>query len=167
MTGPDRLAQLEDRLRRLEDRAAVYDVIAAYGPLVDAGNASATAALWTEDGSYDVDTGRYDGHDGIAAMVGSRGHQGLLARGCAHLTGLPRITVDGDTAVAVAHSQLVLRRADGRGYDVLRATAHRWELVRTSGGWRVSRRTSRLLDGSPEARELLRLPVEPPEGSFP
>lgn len=152
----DRDAQLEERLRVLEDRLEIYDLIASYGPLVDAGDAEATAALWTEDGSYDVDTGQYEGQDGIAAMVASDGHQRLIGSGCAHLTGLPRISLDADSATAVSHSQLVVRRADGRGFEVLRATAHRWELVRTPDGWRIARRTARLLDGAEDARLLLR-----------
>lgn len=156
MTAEERIARLEARMKHLEDRLEIYDLVASYGPAVDAGSASTTAALWVEDGVYDVDTGSYEGRDGIAAMVDSRLHQALLARGCAHVTSPPRIELDGDAAVAVSHSQLVLRREDGSGFDVLRATAHRWELVRTSDGWRVHRRTSRLLDGSETARALLR-----------
>ena len=156
MTDEDRLERLEARVRQLEDRSAIGDLIASYGPLVDAGDAAGAAALWTADGVYDVDTGRYEGPDGIAAMVQSPGHQRLIGRGCAHLSGPPRIDVDGDLAVAVCHSQLVLRREDGNGFDVLRATAHRWELVRTELGWRVHRRTARLLDGDEAARALLR-----------
>lgn len=155
MTGDDRLAQLEARLQLLEDRLEIYDLVASYGPAVDAGDAAATAALWTDAGTYDVDTGVYEGREGIAAMVESRPHQGLLARGCAHLTSPPQVELDGDAAVAVCHSQLVLRRQDGSGFDVLRATAHRFELMRTADGWRVHRRTSRLLDGGAAARALL------------
>lgn len=152
----ERLAQLEERLRRAEDRLEILDLVAAYGPLVDSGDAAGAAALWTEDGVYDVDTGTYEGHDGIAAMVLSRQHQRLIAHGCAHLTSPPRVDLHGDSAVAITHSQLVLR-AEGGGFDILRATAHRWDLVRTSAGWRIDRRTSRLLEGSEAARDLLRL----------
>jgi ketosteroid isomerase-like protein len=156
MSLEDRIAQLEARTQLLQDRMEIYDLIASYGPLVDAGDAAATAALWTEEGTYDVDTGRYEGHEGIAAMVGSRAHQWLITRGCAHLTGPPRIELAGDVAVAVCHSQLVVRREDGSGFDVFRATAHHLELVRTPDGWRIRRRTSRLLDGGEDARALFR-----------
>lgn len=155
MTDSARMAQLEARLLLLEDRLAISELVASYGPLVDAGDAAGTAALWTEDGTYDVDTGVYEGRQGIAEMVQSFEHQGLLSRGCAHLTTAPRIELDGDAAVAVCHSQLVVRRDDGRSFSVARTTAHRWELVRTVDGWRVARRTSRLLDGSEAARSLL------------
>lgn len=153
-------ADLDRRLRQVEDELAVLRVVASYGPLVDVGDPGPVAALWDEDGVYDVDTGTYTGHDGIAAMVASAPHQALLARGCAHLLAAPHVSVDGDAAVAVGHSQLVV--SGERGYRVVRVTAHRWELVRGADGtWRVVRRTSRLLDGSAEARALLQLSALP------
>lgn len=156
MTGPEaRIAALEERLRRVEDQLAITNLVAAYGPLVDSGNGPGAAQLWTEDGVYDVDTGAYEGHDGITRMVDSAPHQQLIERGCGHLSSPPRVDVDGDTAVAVTHSQLVVRNRAG-GFDVVRVTAHRWDLVRVPDGWRIARRISRLLDGSETARELLR-----------
>ena len=41
------------------------------------------------------------------------------------------------------------------GADNARATANRWELIRTDEGWKCTRRVARLLDSRPEARELL------------
>ena len=49
------LADLEKRLKHIEDERAVERLIASYGPLVDAGEADATAELWALDGSYDVE----------------------------------------------------------------------------------------------------------------
>ena len=132
------------------DVVAVMQVIAAYGPAVDCGDGDAAAALFTEDGWYDVAGRRYEGRSAIAAMVHGRAHQGLLAQGVAHVMGLPRVQVDGDRAVAVNHT-VVLRAG-----EVWRTAANRWELVRTPAGWQVASRTNRLLDGSPEARDLLR-----------
>lgn len=106
---------------------------------------------------YDVDTGVYAGRTGIGAMVTSDAHQRVVERGCAHLLTSPHVTVDGDIAIAVGHSQLVVL-TDG-GYRVARVTAHRWELARHGRGWRIVRRTSRVLDGSAASRELLRLPM--------
>jgi hypothetical protein len=40
-----RLAELERRLGRIEDERAIERMIASYGPLVDAGEADATAGL--------------------------------------------------------------------------------------------------------------------------
>ena len=148
-----RIAELESRLRRLEDEHDIAQLIATYGPLVDAGAATEVADLWTHDGIYDVDEVYLEGHDQLAAMVLSRAHQSLIERGCAHFVGPARVTVDGDTAIAVCHSLMVVR-ADER-FVVRRATANHWALVRTDDGWRVSRRTNRVLDGRTESPDLL------------
>lgn len=149
----DRLAALEARLRLLEDEREIARLIAGYGPLVDAGATSEVASMWTEDGVYDVDELYLDGRQQIAAMVDSGAHRSLIERGCAHFLGPARVTVDGDEAVAICHSLLVLRR--GEGYAVVRAGANHWQLRRTDEGWQTVRRTSRLLDGREEASALL------------
>ncbi|EUA34776.1 snoaL-like domain protein [Mycobacterium xenopi 3993] len=56
--------------------------------------------------------------DDVAAMVASDAHQGLIRRGAAHFLGPAVVTVDGDKAVAVCESLLVVHR-DG-GYTVWR-----------------------------------------------
>jgi hypothetical protein len=56
----------------------------------------------------------------------------------------------------VNHSRVYLR--DGTSWRLERVSANRWELERADGAWRVRRRTNRLLDGDPAARELLRPP---------
>ena len=43
-----------------------------------------------------------------------------------------------------------------RGYHIHRVVANRWDLVRTPTGWKIKRRTLRLIDGSEPAREILR-----------
>lgn len=147
-----RLAALEDRLRRREDEREIAELIASYGLLVDHGAADEVAALWTQDGAYEVDDYLMEGAAGVAEMVRGAPHQGLIARGCAHFQGPVAVTVTGDTAVAVGYSLLVLHR-EGR-FAVARATANHWALARLDGTWRVTKRTSRLLDGSPEAHGL-------------
>lgn len=153
-----RLAALEARLSGLEDEREIAAVIASYGPLVDDGAADEVGALWTGDGVYEVDDYMMDGASAVAEMVRSGPHQTLIAGGCAHFQGPSHVTVDGDTAVAVGYSLLVVHR-DGR-FAVARATANHWELHRTSAGWRVHRRTSRLLDGRSEAHALIARPLK-------
>lgn len=149
----DRLAALETRLLLLEDERDIARLIAGYGPLVDGGAADEVADLWVQDGVYDVDEAYLEGHEQLAAMVRSRPHQGWIQGGCAHFLGPARIAVDGDTAVAVCHSLMVVR--EDERFVVRRATANHWELTRTGSGWRVARRTSRVLDGRPESPALL------------
>ena len=147
------LAELEKRLQRIEEERAIERLIASYGPLVDAGEADSTAALWATDGVYDVDEWLMRGRDDVAAMVRSDAHQGLIRRGCCHFLGPAVVTVDGDDAVAVCESVLLIRRDDG--YVAARAGANHFRLHRTDGRWEIVVRTTRALDGSAEPRELL------------
>lgn len=150
---PDRLAALEARLQRLEDEHAIARLIASYGPLVDAGEADRVAELWTEDGVYDVEGYFMDGRDQVAAMVRSDAHQGLIGNGCSHFLGPAHVSVDGDRAVAVCESVLLVRHKER--LLPARIGANLFELVRTPDGWRTTRRTTRGLDGSQETRDLL------------
>ncbi|QIK76153.1 nuclear transport factor 2 family protein [Nocardioides piscis] len=149
----ERLSALEARLQVLEDERDIARLIAAYGPLVDAGAAQEVAALWTDDGVYDVDEVYLEGIESIAKMVESSAHQAWIRGGCAHVVGPPRITVDGDEAVAVCHSLMVVHTE--AGFVVRRATANHWQLRRTAAGWRATIRTNRILDGRDESPALL------------
>ena len=169
-----RLAALESRLNELEDQVALYQLMSAYGPLVDSGDATATAALWVEDGIYDWGGGPppKDGappvkegaagaaysHDAIADMVRGSFHQEIIHGGAGHVIGLPHIVLSGDTAIATSYSRLY--RRDGENFRVWRVGANRWEFVRTPDGWRVKNRVNRVLNGGDEARALLRSGVK-------
>jgi ketosteroid isomerase-like protein len=148
-----RLAALEDRLRALEDEREITRLILSYGPLVDSGCAEAVAALWDEDGVYDVDELMMDGRPAIDAMVRSANHRRWIAGGCAHVVGPPHVTVSGDAATAVGYTLMIVH-GEG-GFALRRATANHWTLRRTPDGWSVTNRTNRVLDGRPESPDLL------------
>lgn len=156
------LRALEDRLRRLEDERDVARIVAAYGPLVDTGNPR-VADLWLEDGVYDVDELLMEGAPAVAAMVRSQPHQAFVAEGCAHFQGPVDVVVRGDEASAVGYSLMLVH--EEQGFRLRRATANHWQLVRTAEGWRVARRTSRKLDGSAAAREVLSRPTSLADGN--
>ncbi|OHV06111.1 nuclear transport factor 2 family protein [Mycobacterium talmoniae] len=149
----DRLAELEQRLARIEDERAIERLVASYGPLVDAGEAEAAAELWAETGSYDVEGWSMASREDVAAMVRSDAHQGLIGRGSAHFLGPAVVTVDGDDAVAVCESLLVVRHE--QRYVVARAGANHFRLRRIEQRWQITSRVTRTLDGGREARGLL------------
>jgi ketosteroid isomerase-like protein len=152
--SPGVLEELRARLRALEDRADIAQVIAAYGPAVDSGDAEAAAALWTDDGRYDTDPTPLVGAQAIAGMVNGPLHQDIIGSGSGHVLGPVHITVTGDSAVAVGYSLLV--RHGTEGFAITRCSANRWELSRIGGKWKVVWRRNALLDGRASARELLR-----------
>ncbi|WP_280831094.1 nuclear transport factor 2 family protein [Mycolicibacterium frederiksbergense] len=155
--APD-VAALEVRIQRLEDERDIARLVASYGPRVDAADADGTAELWATDGGYDVEGWTMASREDVRAMVGSRSHRALVASGCSHFLGPAVVTVDGDSAVAVCESLLLLRRdtPDGASeYVVWRATANHFEVARIGGKWQITRRSSRVLNGDPAAHRLL------------
>lgn len=161
----DPTASLLARVEALEARALIHDVLTAYGPAVDAGDADAVGRLWTEDAVYDIDIRVIVGRDAIMEMVRTAPHQDYIDQGCGHLLDPVHIQVDDDTAVATCHSMLLRRNPDTDSFQVWRVTANRFELVRVHHDWLIKRRTARLLDGSAAARELLgrAAPLHQPE----
>ena len=168
------LPELERRVRAIEDRLAIYNLIASHPPSADTGAAAYAESIYVEDGIFDrgPDLTGATGNKAIAANLESEGHRAAIAGGLAHFTGLPHIALDGDSAVVTSYLQILTPNKAGahvevpnhgasRGYHIHRVVANRWDLVRTPGGWRIKRRTLRLVDGSEPARALLRGALEP------
>jgi len=150
-TPAARVDALERRVAALEDELAIHRLIVSYGFAVDTGDAGATAALFTDDTVYDVDTTLVmRGRDGVADMVRGPRHQSLLPN-CAHTIGPAVVEVSGDHGVATAYSRIYKR--DGEAFGLWRLSFNRFELERRDGRWQIARRTTRLL-GHDEAHPL-------------
>jgi len=146
------MTELAARVARLEDELAIHRVIVRYGFAVDVGDADEAAAVFTEDGVYDVDVGRMEGRGAVAAMVRGPRHQELVGH-CAHQMGPALVEVlEAGNAVASGYSRVYL--ATRAGTHVYRVSLNRWELVKRDGGWLIARRTTRRL-GLDEAPPLL------------
>lgn len=155
-----RLAALEASVRTLQDQQAIYQLIASYGLAADGMSRSGLESLWAPDGSYDIGAHVFEDAAAVGGIVEDATHLDYIARGCAHVMSLPRVTIDGDRAVATNYSRVYLK-SDGP-WTVARAAANRWELARDDGGrWRVTRRINRLLDGSEAGRSLLAAGLDP------
>ena len=165
----DDLDSLERRIRAIEDRLEIYNIIAGHPPSADTGAAAYAEAIYTEDGVFDrgPDLSGATGNKAIAANLKSDGHRAAIAGGLAHFTGLPHIALDGDAAVVTSYLQILTPKKSGepievpnhgasRGYHIHRVVTNRWELVRTAAGWKIKRRSLRLVDGSEPSREILR-----------
>jgi SnoaL-like domain len=156
----DRLDRLERRVGELEDQAAIASLIAGYGPLADSSQGEAVRGMWVEEGGTYELQGYYFTSADMAGTVTTDLHRGFVSRGSAHTLGPARIWLDGDAAVAINYSVVFI--FDGRRWVAERVAANRWDLIRTTAGWRVRRRVNRLLDGGPEAVAIL-AGEEPPD----
>jgi uncharacterized protein (TIGR02246 family) len=158
-------ASLESRLRRVEDQLAIYQVISGYGYAVDGLNGNAVGDCYTADGVYAVaDSGGYEGAEAIAAITRNPGHIAFVEQGCAHMSTLPHVVIDGDRAAATCHTMLGRHGTDG--FFLGRISASRIELARQAdGAWRIVHRQNYLLDGDPAGPALLARLKEPPQGA--
>ena len=165
---PTASRSIEDRIRAIEDRLEILNLIASHPPSADTGADYFTRSVYAEDGVIDLGGGKgATGNQEIAAMVKQPGHQAAIAGGLAHFAGLPRIEIDGDSAVVTSYLQIITphptaephevpNHGVSKGFRIHRVGANRWELVRGASGWKIKRRTLRPLDGSEPAREILR-----------
>jgi hypothetical protein len=151
----ERVRALESRVTVLEDQVALGQLVATYGPAVDSGSADAAAALWREDGVFDVASYfELVGHEGIAAMVNGEGHQSLIHHGCGHVLTAPKIVVEGDDARGWNYAFNVRWDPEADRFWIARLSANEWTFHRGPDGWRVVRRTNVNLDGSELPRNL-------------
>ncbi len=158
---------LDDRLRAVEDKLAIYHLIASHPPAADTGTDTYYRDAFAADGVIDLGTKTATGNDNIGAVVKTPEHQAAIAGGLCHFAGLPRVQVDGDTAVALSYLQVIAPNKDtepvelsghglSRGYRIHRLGVNRWDLKRTNDGWKVTRRAYRMLDGTKDGPDLLR-----------
>ena len=145
------VGELARRVQALEDELAIHRLIVRYGLAVDIGDADGAAAVFTEDAVYDVDGPLYmEGRAAVRAMVRGPRHQAMLPD-CAHQIGPAVVELAGDGAVATGYSRVYVRRPGG--IEIYRVSFNRWQLTRNPDGWRIARRTTRLL-GDAEAAAL-------------
>src|SRR5262245_18052240 len=93
-TLEETVGELPRRVERLEDERAIHRLIVAYGVAVDGGDADRSAAVFTEDGVYDVDVGRMEGREAVRAMVRGARHREMVGH-CAHQIGPAVVTLEG------------------------------------------------------------------------
>jgi uncharacterized protein (TIGR02246 family) len=146
---------IEARLRKLEDQIAIYQVINGYGYAVDGLNAEAVGSCYTDDGIYAVgDIGEMKGRETIEAITRDTGHLGYVAAGCAHISTVPHVIVEGDEAVATCHTMVAMHGDEG--FFIGRLSASRLQLTRQAdGAWKIVHRQNYMLNGDPAGSKLL------------
>lgn len=161
---------LEQRVREIEDRLEIYNLVAAHPPGADTGSDDFILTQWTEEGVMDLGQYAAEGRTAIAEVVKRPEHHAAIEGGICHFAGLPHIELNGDTAIVTSYLQILVPQTEGgsvsvpnhgsgKGFRVFRAGANRWDLVRTSEGWKIKHRVSRSMEG-PESRQILRGALE-------
>jgi 3-phenylpropionate/cinnamic acid dioxygenase small subunit len=123
------------------DREQIADVLIRYATGIDFKDWALLRTCWTEDVDVDYgEVGKYSGADVITALM----EQLHNAMGPTYhrLTNIA-IAVAGDRATARSYVHAVLQAIPDDGASWVEALGHYDdELVRTSDGWRIARRTT-------------------------
>jgi len=164
-----RTSDLEERLRAVEDRLEIIQLMMSHPPAIDGRALGYWANALTEDSTIDrgppdpeKHSGDWQGEYGkkqIMQEVGGPELQAAREKGLAHMTTVPYITTKGNEATAINYTHVL--GFESGSFRIRRVVANRWDLRRQAGRWKIRRRTFRLMDGKPEAREILRKGVEP------
>ena len=127
------------------DRLAIEDLAIAYAYAVDAiGDSDGVASLFTENGVYDVSgfgLGQFVGRTAIRTFFDGA-FEAMASN--AHLLSNFRLTdYRGETATAEAYMHAYSLGKDGKLLDL--KALYRFDVARTSDGWKIARFAMRLL----------------------
>jgi SnoaL-like domain len=133
-----------------DDRAQIAEVLIRYATGIDSKNWPLFRSCWTDDIDVDYgDLGRFTAADELTDLM-TRIHDGMGQT--YHRMSNLVINVDGDCATARSYVHALLMAIPGDSSSWVDAVGHYDdELVRTSDGWRISRRTThiaRVLSGA-------------------
>ena len=165
MTDANKNRSIEQRLQAIEDRLEILNLVAAHPPGADSASHDFAASFWLADGTVDM-AGQARAYESMIGVLNTPGFAEAQRQGICHFAGLPHIVIEGDRAVATSYLQILAADPEGnpfelsahgtsKGFRVLRLSANRWELQRTSEGWRIKNRSMRSMD-NPASRDLLK-----------
>ncbi len=156
--SPEEATTLLARIQRLEDRAAILEVLAAYGQALDYGDVEALLDCFTPDAVRetrrpDGSVNRWTGEAGTETFARTHTHAPELYH--KHVVVDTLLTLDGDEADAVSYMFRFEPRPDGPSFI--------WGMGRyldhlqrgADGRWRISHRVAEIEDQW-EGRSVLR-----------
>ena len=128
-------ADLLATLRDCVDKMAIKELFGRYAHAIDTGDSEGWAAVFTEDGQYELFGNTTKGRPAIAAAITGRreGRPHSQHRMANHV-----ISIDGDTAHSVCEFCVIAER-QGR-IDTITAGFYEDDLKRVNGQWLIARR---------------------------
>ena len=130
---------LATRLGRLEDRRAIEDLLVSYARAVDSRDGKALAACFASDAAATF-SGMPAGTGGEAIAEFLLSTLGAPDRPTTHVVSNVGVELHGDRASAISNAVVYGIRGTPEQLR-LRGISYHDELLRTSDGWRIQRRT--------------------------
>ncbi len=129
-------------LQELIDKQEIAELLYTYATGLDSRDWVLLGSVFTEDGIADYSHMELGVNEGRAAIVDLCRTTLINFDATQHLIGNPLVTLDGDRATARCYFQAQHRLVGAPGGDnFIVAGTYEDELVRTPGGWRITRRT--------------------------
>jgi uncharacterized protein (TIGR02246 family) len=124
-----------------DDELAVRNVVARVALYADGPDVDAYVDLFTTDAVWDMPGAPRKGHAEIRAGSEERRAAGQIGPGSntRHVVSTVAVTVDGDRAVADSYWQFYVETASSPRIQLM--GAYHDELVRTTAGWKLARRS--------------------------
>ncbi len=163
--------QLLARIIAAEDRLEIQNILAGSAFSSDVASEAYWAKMFSDDAIFDRAPGWQDkGREAILKIVNSPDQKEAIKVGMTHLAMTPHITLKGDSAVATGYLLIVMPdsaashvKLSGKGvspgFSIYQLTVNRWELKRTTDGWKVSQRTVRPIMMN-NSRDILKQALE-------
>jgi hypothetical protein len=163
--------QLHARITATEDRLEILNLLAGSAISSDVASEAYWAKMFTQDAVFDRGQGRQDkGRDEILKIINDPNQKEAIKAGMTHLPMLPHITLNGDSAIATGYLLIVMPdsaashvklagKGVSPGFSIYQLTVNKWQLVRTTEGWKVSQRTVRPIL-STDSRDILKHAIE-------
>jgi hypothetical protein len=164
------LKQLRARMTAMEDRLEILNLLAGSAISSDVASEAFWAKMFTLDATFDRGAKQDKGRDEILKIINDPNQKEAIKAGMTHLPMLPHITLNGDSAVATGYLLIVMPdtaashvklagKGVSPGFSIYQVTINRWQFVRATEGWKVSKRTVRPLS-SDDARDILKQAIE-------
>lgn len=163
--------QLLARIKAMEDRLDILNLLAGSAISSDVASEAYWQKMFTHDAVFDRGQGRQDtGQAEILKIIKDPNQKEAIKAGMTHLPMLPYITLNGDSAVATGYLLIVMPdsaashvklagKGVSPGFSIYQLTVNRWQFVRTTEGWKVTRRIVRPISSN-DSRDILKQAIK-------
>lgn len=163
--------QLLARIITAEDKLEILTLLSGSAFSSDVASESYWTKMFTQDAVFDQGQERqYKGLEEILKIVNAPDQQQAIKSGMTHLAMLPHVTLKGDSAIATGYLLIAMPdtaashvnlpgKGVSPGFSIYQLTVNKWQLLRTTEGWKVTQRTVRPIT-SIDSRNILKQAIE-------
>ena len=161
---------LLSRLTATEDRLEILNLLAGSAFSSDVASESYWTKMFTEDATFDRGVKQDQGREEVLKIIKAPEQKVAIKAGMTHLAMLPHIKLKGDSAVATGYLLIVMPdsaashvklagKGVSPGFSIYQLTINKYTLVRTTDGWKVTKRVVRPI-AAEDARTMIQKEIE-------